>query len=265
MTDYIAVEKREQVRLITINRPETMNSLNFEANDQLIEVWREFDSDDDARVAVLTGSGDSAFCAGADLKTYTMNFATRSAPAFRQEITDGLGLGGITRGLQINKPIIAAVNGYAISGGLEIALACDIRFASNEARFALQDVKWGFHPCDGGLIRLKEIVGLGNAMEMILSGEMIDADTAFRIGLVNRVVDAELLLSETLRYADQLSHRAPLAQQLAKNVMHRIHGMNTEEALRLESSSFHDLAFSEDLKEGTLAFREKREAKFNGR
>jgi len=265
MTDYIAVENHARVRLITIDRPEAMNSLNFEANDQLIEAWRDFNDDDSARVAVLTGRGTAAFCAGADLKTYTMSFATRPASEFRQQITDGLGLGGITRGLQINKPIVAAINGYAISGGLEIALACDIRLASKEAKFALQDVKWGFHPCDGGLIRLKEIVGLGNAMEMILSGEMVDADMAYRIGLVNRLLEPDRLLSETLEYADLLSQRAPLAQELAKNVMHRIHGMNTEEALRLESASFHDLAFSDDLKEGTRAFKEKRQAEFKRR
>lgn len=262
---YIEVEQYDAVRLIRINRPDAMNALNFAANDELIEVWTDFNNDDQARVAVLTGSGEQAFCAGADLKTYTMDFATRSAPDFRQNITAGYGIGGITRGLHIDKPVIAAINGYAISGGLEIALACDIRLASESARFGLQDVQWGFHPCDGGLIRLKEIVGLGHAMEMILSGEQIDAETALRIGLVNRVLPINSLVQESLSYAERLASRAPLAQSFAKDVMRRIHGLSMEEALRLESASFHDLAFSEDLKEGTDAFREKREANFKRR
>ena len=157
------------------------------------------------------------------------------------------------------------MNGYAVSGGLELALACDIRFCSPNAQFGLQEVKWGFHACDGGLIRLKEIVGLGNAMEIVLSGEFINADHAYRIGLVNRVVAPERLLDETLAYADKLASRAPLAQRLAKEVMHRVHGMPMDEALRLESMSFRDLAHTDDLAEGNAAFRERRQAWFKSR
>ena len=265
MTKYIHAERRGTTCLIRIDRPQAMNALNFEANDQLIAAWRSFAEDDEARVAVITGQGDAAFCAGADLKSYTMDYATRSAPVFRESITEGLGIGGITRGLDIDKPIIAAINGYAISGGLEIALACDVRVAASNAKFAHQDVRFGFHPCDGGLVRLKEIVGLGNAMEMILGGEQIDAEHALRIGLVNRVVDQSRLLDTALDLAKTMATRAPLAQAFAKNVMRRCHGLPLAEALRLESSSFHDLAFSEDLKEGTDAFREKRSPTFNRR
>lgn len=148
-----------------------MNSLDFDAHEAQVDVWREFDADDSARVGVITGAGDKAFCAGADLKTYTMSFATRPPHEFRRKWVDGVGLGGIARGMEIDKPLIAAVNGFAISGGLEIALACDLRFCSDNPEFALQDSKWGFHACDGGLVRLPMIVGLGNAMGMILSGE----------------------------------------------------------------------------------------------
>ena len=197
----ILYEAHGHVRLITIDRAEKMNSLDFAANDRLIERWREFAADDEARVAVITGAGDKAFCAGADLKTYTMNYAGRPAPEFRTRFTDGPGFGGITRGLEIDKPIIAAVNGYAISGGLELAEACDIRFCSPNAEFAHQDVNWGFHPCDGGCVRLPQIVGLGNAMEIILSGRRIDAEHALRIGLVNRIVPAADLVAETLEFA----------------------------------------------------------------
>lgn len=261
----ITYEKFEQVRLITINRPDKMNSLDFESNDRLVEAWREFDADDDARVAIVTGAGDKAFCAGADLKTYTMDFARRPAPEFRQRFTNGPGFGGITRNLDVFKPILAAVNGFAISGGFELALACDLRFCSPNAEFALQDSKWGFHACDGGLIRLPQIIGLGHAMEIVLSGDRVEADHAYRIGLVNRVVPQAELLSFTLDYAAKLATRSPLSHRFAKEVIKRSVGMHIDEALRLESSSFHDVGMTDDLAEGTMAFRERREADFKGR
>jgi enoyl-CoA hydratase/carnithine racemase len=261
----IRYEKLGPVRLITIDRAHKMNSLDFEANERLVEAWREFDRDDDARVAVVTGAGSQAFCAGADLKTYTMSFARRAAPEFRERFTNGPGFGGITRTMQIFKPIVAAVNGYSISGGFELALACDIRFCSPNAEFALQDVKWGFHACDGGLIRLPQIVGLGHAMEIILSGERIGAEHAHRIGLVNRIFPLAELLEKTLDYAQMLARRAPLAQRFAKEVIQRSTGMTMDEALRLESRSFHDIGLTEDLAEGTSAFRERRDADFRGR
>lgn len=265
MSGDIRYETHGRVRLITIDRAQVMNSLDFAASDELAVRFRDFAEDDDARVAVITGAGDRAFCAGADLRTYTMDFATRPAPRFREEITDRTGIGGITRGMELRKPVIAAVNGYAISGGFEIALACDIRFASPNAEFALQDVKWGFHPCDGGLIRLPRIVGLGNAMEIFLSGDRIDAEHALRIGLVNRIHPQKRLLEETMAYAERLATRAPIAQRFGKDVMLKGLELPLADGLKLESRSFHDLAFTEDLEEGTTAFREKREAKFKGR
>lgn len=260
----ILCEDHGSVRLITINRPNRMNSLDFSANDELVEVWRAFASDPDARVAVITGAGAKAFCAGADLKTYTMNFAQRPGHEFRTRYTDGPGFGGITRGLDVGKPTIAAINGFAISGGLELALACDLRFCSDNAEFALQDVRWGFHACDGGLVRLPRIVGLGNAMEIVLSGDRIDARRALRIGLVNAIVPQDELVAKCLEYAAMLATRAPLAQRFARDVMNRAVGLPLDEALRLESRSFHDLGQTADLAEGTAAFREKRPARFAG-
>lgn len=261
----IVVEKQGAVTLITIDRPAKMNSLDFAAHDSLAAAFAAFEADDTARIAVLTGAGDKAFCAGADLKTYTVAFGTTPAPEFRKKYVQGLGLGGITRGMDIDKPVIAAVNGFAISGGLEIALACDLRFASPNAEFALQDAKWGFHACDGGLVRLPMIVGMGHAMEMILSGERIDAAHAHRIGLVNRVWPQQDLLARTLDYAQMLAERAPLAHRFAKQTMRRLVGMNLQQQLETEVRSFHDLGSSEDLKEGTAAFAERRPASFKGR
>lgn len=265
MASDIEFVRDGHVALLVINRPTVMNSLDFAANDRLIAAWREFAADPALRVAVITGAGERAFCAGADLKTYTMSYAATPAPEFRQRHTDGPGFGGITRGLRVDKPVIAAINGYAISGGLELALACDIRFCAPHAEFGLQDVQWGFHACDGGLVRLREIVGLGRALEMILSGDRIDAARAFDIGLVNSIVPADELLAQSLAYAQHLASRAPLAQQLAKNVMARSSGLPLDEALRLESMSFHQLGGTRDLAEGTSAFREKRRARFEGR
>ena len=264
MSSDILYESYGHVRLITINRAAKMNSLDFAAHELMVEIWHEFNNDSDARVALLTGKGDTAFCAGADLKTYTMPFATTPAPEFSRVYTNGPGLGGITRNVNIFKPIVAAVNGYAISGGLEIALACDIRFCSPNAEFGLQDVRWGFHACDGALIRLREIIGLGHAMEMILSGDRFDAEFAYRTGLVNRIVEQNELLKESMTYAEKLASRAPIAQQLAKEVMYRTHGLTMDEALRTESLSFRSLADSQDLAEGNLSFREKRDAVFKG-
>ena len=260
----ISYDKHGAVRLITINRADKMNSLDFAANDELIEVWREFDRDDQARVAVITGAGDKAFCAGADLKTYNLAFAQASAPEFRAKYTNGPGFGGITRNLDIDKPILAAVNGFAISGGFELSLACDMRFCSVNAEFALQDAKWGFHACDGGLIRLPQIVGMGHAMEIVLSGERVNADHAYRIGLVNRVFEQHELLAKSMDYAQMLATRAPLSHRFAKEVMRRSVGMHMAEALSWESRSFRDVAYTEDLKEGLASFMERRSADFKG-
>ena len=265
MASDIIIEKHGSVRLFTINRPEKMNSLDFKANDAFTAAWKEFAADDEARVAVITGAGERAFCAGADLKTYTMAFATAPAHEFRQRWIEGEGFGGITRGLDIDKPIVAAINGYAISGGLELALACDLRFCAPHAEFALQDSKWGFHACDGGLVRLPMIVGLGHAMEMILSGERYDAEHAFRIGLVNRIWPAAELLQRSLDYAQMLAKRAPLSHRFAKQTMRRNVGMGMADQLRTEVRSFYDLGSSADLSEGTAAFAQRREARFQGR
>jgi enoyl-CoA hydratase/carnithine racemase len=264
MSDILC-ERHGPVTLITINRPDKMNSLDYEANEAIIQCFRDFQRDDEARVAVLTGAGEQAFCAGADLKTFSLQYATRPAPEFRQRFIDGLGFAGITRGLRINKPIVAAINGFAMSGGFELALAADVRICSPNAIFAIQDVMWGMHPCDGGCVRLPKIVGLGRAMEIILSGERFGAEHALRIGLVNRIAPQAELVAEAIRYAQVLASRSPLAQRFVKDVEYRAPGLSLEEAIRMELRSFSDLAHSEDLAEGVAAFKERRPARFAGR
>jgi enoyl-CoA hydratase/carnithine racemase len=261
----INLEKEDGVWLLTINREDKMNSLDFESHFELVEMWKDFSEDPTAKVGVITGAGEHAFCAGADLKTYTMDFATRKPNEFRDKFVNGYGLGGITRGLDIDKPLIAAINGYAVSGGLEIALACDLRFCSETAKFGLQDVKWGFHACDGALVRLPHIVGMGATMELVLSGELINAEHAHKINLVNKIYANNSLLEKTLEYAHLLAKRAPLAIKFAKQTLRNTVSMPLADALRHEVRSFYDLGQSEDLAEGTRAFRERREAKFKGR
>lgn len=253
------------VSIITLNRPSKMNALDYDENELLKAHFRTYAEDDDARALVVTGAGDKAFSAGADMKTFSLPYATKPAPYFRDKFINGSGFGGITRNLKINKPIIAAINGYSIGGGFELALAMDIRFCSPNAEFACQDVLWGMHPCDGACVRLPKIVGMGNAMEIILSGERVGAERALEMGLVNRIVPQSQLLPKTIAYAKHLATRGPLAQKYVKDVTYRSRGLSLAEALRLELRSFSDTANSEDFVEGVRAFQGKREPDFQGK
>lgn len=261
----VIVEKQGRVTVITINRPERMNALDIETNQGMIDAFNAFEADPDAHIAVVTGAGDKAFCSGADLKDFSLQVGTQPAPQFRLNYIDGPGFGGITRNFKGLKPVVAAINGYCLSGGLEFALATDIRFCSDTAQFGLQDVQWGFHCGDGGSIRLPHVVGMGNAMELLLSGERIDAEHALRIGLVNRMYLQAELLEKTIEFAQLLATRAPLAQRFVKDVVNRSIGMHMDEALKMETRSFYDLAHTEDMREGVTSFKEKRPAVFKGK
>ena len=260
----ISYEKRGRIAYVTINRPEAMNAIGPEQQDELIQAWSDFRDDPDLWLAILTGSGDRAFCAGADLKTYTPVLGERDIYDLRQD-ANRIGFGGITRGLEVWKPIIAAVNGYAMAGGLELALACDIRLASSNAQFACAEVRLGFHHCDGGTARLPLIVGLGNAMKMQLTGEPIDAQEALRIGLVSEVLEPSELMEAAERYSDIIISNSPLGVRSAKESMIRGLGRVLEDALRLENLLFSTLTRTEDFKEGPQAFTEKRAPVWKGR
>ena len=260
----IIYEKRDRIAYITINRPEAMNALGPEHNNEIIEVWTDFRDDPDVWTAILTGAGDRAFCAGADLKTYTPLLGERGSYDVRQD-ANRMGFGGITRGLEIWKPIIAAVNGYALAGGLELALACDIRVASENAQFGCSEVRRGFHHCDGGTVRLPLIVGLGNALKMQLTGEHLGAQEALRIGLISDVVAVNDLVETAERYAAVILRNGPLGVRSAKESMLRSLGRALEDALRFENILFSTLTRTEDYKEGPSSFAEKRDPVWKGK
>jgi len=184
----VIYEKRGKIAYVTLNRPEAVNALNLQMHQQLWEVWEDFDADDSLQLAIITGAGVDVFCAGADLKSHVpMWFENNRAGYPRDKLKDGIGT--ITRGLhRIYKPIIGAINGCAVAGGLEIALACDIRIACDKAMFGSFEVRRGYHHDDGGIVRMVNICGAGIALGMNLTGEAIDAQRALQCNLVSRVV-----------------------------------------------------------------------------
>jgi enoyl-CoA hydratase/carnithine racemase len=257
----VLYEKRERVALITINRPEAMNAIDPETHWELDAAFRAFRDDQELWVAVLTGAGEKAFCAGADLKKLVpMAFAEARGRPDQEP-----GLGGITRGLEIWKPIVAAINGHCLAGGLELALACDLRLAAPHATFGLTEVRWGLIPGAGGTQRLARAVPLAKAMELILLGESIDAQEAYRLGLVNLVVPLPELMPTAFRWAQTLCERGPLAVRAAKEAVIRGLGMPLEDGLRLEAFLSGSLRGTEDAQEGPRAFAEKRRPVFKGR
>jgi enoyl-CoA hydratase/carnithine racemase len=256
----IRYEVSGAVVIITIDRPEAMNALDPAHNRALSDAFERFEREDSARVAVLTGAGNAAFSAGADLR--------KLIPPFRDAVRAGDSppwvLGGITD-KAISKPTIAAVNGHALAGGLELALACDIRIASVNATFGLAETKWGLIPGAGGTQRLPRAVPLGPAMEMILTGEPIDADQALRWGLVNRVLPGDRLLPEAVALASTVAARGPLAVRVARAAVLEGLGCTLADGLGLERKYFLDVMRTDDAVEGARAFAEKRPPQFEGR
>lgn len=260
----IEYEKRGNIAIITINRPEKMNALDPETNKELIRAWIDFRDDEELRVAIITGAGDRAFCAGADLTRINEFYSL--TPLQRREISEREpALGGITRNLTIWKPIIAAINGVCLAGGFELALACDIRIASDNAEFGLTEVRWGIMPGAGGTQRLPRLVPLAKAMEIIFTGERIDAQEAYRIGLVNKVVPLNDLMPVSLKIAERICENGPLAVKAVKEAILRGLELSLDEGLRLEQFLAEPLRQSEDAREGIRAFREKRKPLFKGR
>ena len=246
--------------MITIDRAEAMNALDQEHNDQLTEAFARYEADPALRVAVLTGAGEKSFCAGADLG--------RLLPAFRDAVRAGeappWAFGGITGEAHGGKPKIAAVNGHALAGGLEMALACDIRLASPNARFGLAETKLAIIPGAGGTQRLPRTIPLGPAMEMILSGEPVSAEEAHRWGLVNRVVPLGQLRDAALALARSIADKGPLAVQSARAAIMGGLSVGLEAGLELERRRFLEIMRTDDAVEGASAFMEKRPPVYRG-
>lgn len=257
-------ELREGVLVLTIDRPEARNALDAATQAALIEEWRRFRDDDTLFVAVLTGAGEAAFCAGADLKELGAYYRSMSPHQRHERGEREPGLGAITRNFDPRKPTIAAINGACLAGGLELALACDIRVAADHARFGLPEVCRGILPGAGGTQRLARALPLGVALEMILSGAPIDAEAALRWGLVSRVVPAAGLLDCALEIAKRIAANGPLAVRAARDAVYQGLSLPLDQALRLEQFHAEPLRQSQDAAEGVRAFVEKRAANFTG-
>ena len=256
--ETILVERRDHVAIITINRPEKRNALNIQTRAEGAAVLDELRADDSMRVVVLTGAGDKAFIAGADIA----EFAERT-PIQQREVMLDRSLFNAIDGFP--KPIIAMVNGYCLGGGCEVALACDLRVASDKASFGQPEINLGIIPGGGGTQRLTRLVGEGKVMEMILTGEIINADTALAIGLVNHVVPADQLETKTMEIASRMAEKSPIALRLAKESCKLASRSNLDEGLRREVDLFALCFSSEDKNEGVRAFLEKRKPEFKGR
>jgi len=248
----VVVDRRDAVAVVTIDRQDALNALNVEMLTELRDRLRELSNDESTRVVVLTGAGDRAFVAGADIK-YMAGLGADEAKAWG-------GLGHEAAGLleEMPKPTIAAINGFALGGGCELALGCDLRYASSRARLGQPEIDLGIVPGWGGTQRLPRVCGLGAAKDLILTGRQVDAEEALRIGLVNAIADP--VLDHALDVAQSLDAKSPGALAVAKRLLNVSPG-----ALEREAEEFGDLFASQDAKEGLAAFAEKRAPRFVGR
>jgi enoyl-CoA hydratase len=257
--ETIKLHVAERIALVTVNRPDKLNALDAPTRERFKEVMQGIKTDPYVDVVIITGAGEKAFAAGTDIRELS--------------VVDGEGGKEISRKGQelfdlienLGKPVIAAINGYALGGGCELALACHIRIASETARLGLPEVNLGLIPGYGGTQRLARIVGKGRAMEMILTGEQIDALEALRIGLVNKVVTRDELMTTTRTLAQKIRDKGQIAIRMALKAVNMIHETNLTDGLELEASLFGVCCSSEDAKEGTRAFLEKRKPVFKHR
>jgi enoyl-CoA hydratase/carnithine racemase len=258
--DTVLYETAGPVARITMNRPERLNAVDPAQSRQILEAFERFKADDSLRVAILTGTG-KAFCVGDDLKEMDSTADEQGVAADHGDVA----FGGITADFECWKPIIAAVNGYCVGGGLEIALSCDIRIASEAASFGLPEPRWSLIPSAGGTQRLPRMIPRAFAMELLLTGGRVDAATALRWGIVSRVVPPEELLPEAERLAGQVAACGPLALEGIKEIVAKSIQMPVAEAMRWERDIARRALGSHDAREGVRAFVEKRAPNFERR
>ena len=255
--EHIIYEKKGPVAVLTIDREGALNAIAGQTSREMQRAWEDFRDDDDLRVAILTGVGEKSFSTGMDLVATARGenqFAGKPAP-----------FGGFTKRMPIFKPIIAAINGYCLAGGMELALTCDIRICTPEARFGLPEVRWAIMPGAGGTQRMPRAIPLAWANYLILTADQMDADTAFRIGLVSHVVPREELMDRAMAIANMICERGPLAVRAAKETIIRGMDMPLEHGLAYEDLVLGRLMATDDAKEGPKAFAEKRKPEYKGR
>jgi enoyl-CoA hydratase len=256
--ETITVEKRGRVAVLTINRPDKLNALSSKVHTEGVAALDELKRDDEVRVLVITGSGPKAFIAGADISEFQDKTPITQRDQFNQpSLFNSLD--------SFPKPVIAMVNGFCLGGGNELAMACDIRIASENAKFSQPEINLGIMCGGGGTQRLPRLAGEGRAMEMVLTGDMIDSATAERFGLVNHVYPADQLEAETMKLAEKIAEKAPIALQLSKEAVKFATRSNLDEGLRREVDLFAICFSTEDKQEGVTAFLEKRKPVFKGR
>jgi (E)-benzylidenesuccinyl-CoA hydratase len=260
--EKITYEKDGRVALITISRPERLNAIDPQTGHELRTAFSDFRDDDDLWVAILTGSGDRAFSTGNDLVAMSEMMAGKSNVA--RELARAP-FGGITREFECWKPIVAAINGYCLAGGLEIALCCDIRVAAEHAQFGVPEVTRAIIPGAGGTQRLPRMLPKGIALEMLVTGARFDAQWALRCGLVNYVVPAEEVLPKAREMAEKICENGPLAVRAAKESAVRGLELSLEDGLNLEIEFSGKVIRTEDAREGPLAFAQKRQPEYKGR
>jgi len=269
MVEVVGLERKGHVALITLNRPEARNALSPEMLVRLADTWTKVRDDPEIRVAVVTGAGDKAFCSGADLGRLIPLMSRARPPEDEWDqrlLADGETLGrGLLRTFDVVKPVIAAINGHAIAGGMELVQGTDLRIASTDAKFGVQEVKWAIFPGGGSTVRLPRQIPYARAMELLLTGELITADEALELGFLNRVAPQGEVLPAALELAERIAANGPIAVQAIRRSARECLGRPEVEAMKIESEMAAPVFRTEDAREGPLAFMQKRKPVFHGR